>query len=163
MAMSCDAVSLSLTLWMAALGPAPDQAPVMQRELAIATPPSVAQEPLFSDIVRRAGGLKARVEALRTAVPAAGDLEPLPGFDAFSKDVAALSALDMEGHLELAKRGVVDDLKCILRGIAQDLPARLKEVADAKDLKARDLALREMIYLLNDNVEVITAPPRPAA
>jgi hypothetical protein len=69
----------------------------------------------------------------------------------------------MQGHLELLKRGVTDDLKCILRGISQDLPVKLKDVAEAKDAKARDFALREISYLLNDNVEVITAPPQPAA
>ena len=161
--MSCDAVSLSLTLWMAALGPAPAGGPAPQAQIAIAAPPSVAREPLFSDIVKRAGGLKTQVETLRKAAPAEGAFQPLPGFDDFSKQVAALSALDMEGHLELAKRGVIDDLKCILRGISQDLPVRLKQVADATDAKTRDLALREMIYLLNDNVEVITSPPQPAA
>jgi hypothetical protein len=36
-------------------------------------------------------------------------------------------------------------------------------VAAAPDAKARELALRDMSYLLNDNVEVITAPPQPAA
>jgi hypothetical protein len=101
------------------------------------------------------------VEAYRKAdLP---DGAALPGFDAFSRDIAALSDLDMQGHVSLRDRGVVDDLKCILRGISQDLPVKLKEVAEAKTAKARDLALRDMAYLLNDNVEVITAPPQPAA
>ena len=51
----------------------------------------------------------------------------------------------------------------ILRGISQDLPEKLAAVRAATTLKAQDLALRDMVYLLNDNVEVITAPPRPAA
>ena len=160
--MSCDAVSLSVTLWMAAFA-GPTEAPALSAQLAIATPPSVAKEPLFSDIVRRAGGLRAQVETLRKAAPAEGELAPLPGFDDFANQIAALSDLDMQGHLELKKRGVVDDLKCILRGISQDLPVRLKQVSEAKTAKERDLALREISYLLNDNVEVITAPPRPAA
>lgn len=162
--MSCDAVSMSVSLWMAALAPLPTgpaQTPSVQ--MAIVTPPSVAQEPLFADIVKRAGGLKTKVEAFRKASPADGALKPLAGFDDFSKQVAALSDLDMQGHLELTKRGVVDDLKCILRGISQDLPVKLKDVSDAKSAKDRDVALREMSYLLNDNVEVITSPPQPAA
>jgi hypothetical protein len=69
----------------------------------------------------------------------------------------------MKGHVTLKERGAVDDLKCILRGISQDLPGKLQAVADAKTVKDQDLALRDMVYLLNDNVEVITAPPQPAA
>lgn len=69
----------------------------------------------------------------------------------------------MKGHVTLRERGAVDDLKCILRGISQDLPEKLAAVRAATTLKAQDLALRDMVYLLNDNVEVITAPPRPAA
>lgn len=157
--MSCDAASLSISLWLAAFAPVPGGIAEPAAQFALVTPPSVAKEPLFSDIVQRAGALKAQVEQFRAA-PAS---EPLPGFDAFAAQVDALSKLDMEGHLELTRRGVVDDLKCILRGIAQDLPVKLKEVAAAKDAKARDLALRDMHYLLVDNVEVITAPPQPAA
>ena len=36
-------------------------------------------------------------------------------------------------------------------------------MGSAATIKAQDLALRDMVYLLNDNVEVITAPPKPAA
>ena len=77
------------------------------------------------------------------------------------RDVDALSALDMQGHLTLAKRGTDGDLKCILRGISQDLPLKFGAVVAANDRKSRDAALKEMDYLLNDNVEVITAPPKP--
>ena len=162
--MSCDAVSMSLSILMAAFTTDPAAAPAPAAQFAIVTPPSVAKEPMFAEIVKRAGGLKDQVETLRAA--AAADTQaakPLPGFDEFSQRIAALSSLDMEGHFELAKRGVVDDLKCILRGISQDLPVRLKQVAEAKTAKDRDMALREMTYLLNDNVEVITSPPQPAA
>jgi len=162
--MSCDAVSLSITLWMAALGPGPAGAPAPQPQFAIAAPPSVAHEPLFAGIVSQAGGLKAQVEAFRKTAPAdAPELMPLPGFDEFSRKIAALSELDEKGRMELVSRGATDDLKCILHGISQDLPVKLKDVTEAKTPKARDLALRDMVYLLNDNVEVITAPPQPAA
>ena len=66
----------------------------------------------------------------------------------------------MQGHKLLAARGTDGDLKCILRGIAQDLPVRLGEVEKARDPKARDRALKEMTWLLRDNVEVITTPPK---
>ena len=62
-------------------------------------------------------------------------------------------------RVEGVARGTDGDLKCILRGIAQDLPVRLKEVETASDQRARDMALKEMFWLLRDNVEVITAPP----
>ena len=65
----------------------------------------------------------------------------------------------MKGHLELAKRGTDGDLKCILRGISQDLPKRLDDLMKADKPDTRDDALKEMSYLLRDNVEVITTPP----
>ncbi len=46
----------------------------------------------------------------------------LKGFDAFGLKIGELSDLDMKGHVTLKERGAVDDLKCILRGISQDLP-----------------------------------------
>jgi hypothetical protein len=131
-----------------------------------AAPPSVAGEPLFLDIVKRAKQLKAETEAYRQALAGAdpaGAAKALKGFDAFSTRIGDLSALDMKGHVTLKERGAVDDLKCILRGISQDLPDKLTAVGAAKTLKDQDLALRDMTYLLNDNVEVITAPPQPAA
>jgi hypothetical protein len=128
-------------------------------------PASVAGEPLFVDIVGRARGLKAQTETYRAALPKTPDTAAaaLKGFDLFQGKIAELSALDMKGHVTLKERGAVDDLKCILRGISQDLPEKLKAVAEAKTVKDQDLALRDMVYLLNDNVEVITAPPQPAA
>jgi len=101
-------------------------------------------------------------EALAKADPAGGATK-LKSFDAFSTRIGDLSALDMKGHVTLKERGAVDDLKCILRGISQDLPEKLTAVGAAKTIKDQDLALRDMVYLLNDNVEVITAPPQPAA
>ena len=162
--MSCDAVAFSAMLWLAsgspglqAAGPAPaviQSAPV---------PASVAGEALFIDIVKRAGGLKAQTEAYRKGLPqdTAAVAQALKGFDVFQGRIAELAALDMKGHVTLKERGAVDDLKCILRGISQDLPEKLKAVGEARTVKDQDLALRDMVYLLNDNVEVITAPPAP--
>jgi hypothetical protein len=144
--MSCEAIAAAAFLWLAA------SAPVAQPAAAgVAAPASVAQEPLFADIVRRAGALKAEVEAVR-----AGKALDLAGF---SGRIGELAQLDMQGHRLLAQRGTDGDLKCILRGIAEDLPVKLKDVEAAADARARDLAFREMAYLLNDNVEVITSPP----
>jgi len=164
--MSCDAVAFSAMLWMASFSPgqAAGAAPAVLQQPA--APPSVAGEPLFLDIVKRARQLKAQTEAYRQALAGAdptGAAKALKGFDAFSTQIGDLSALDMKGHVTLKARGAVDDLKCILRGISQDLPEKLTAVGAAKTLKDQDLALRDMVYLLNDNVEVITAPPQPAA
>ncbi len=156
--MSCDAVAFAATLWLASTsaGPAPaTPAPLL-------TPPSVAGEPLFVGIVQRASRLRAETKAWEAA-PLDGGIDRLPGFGAFEADVEQLSSLDMQGHVELVQRGYTDDLKCILKGISQDLPVKLKALETANDAKSRHAALDDMFYLLRDNVEVITAPPQPAA
>ncbi|MFZ3008360.1 MAG: hypothetical protein WA047_19515 [Phenylobacterium sp.] len=142
--MSCDAAASLAVLWLAATGP-------MTPGPGLSTPPAaVAQEPLFADIVTRAGNLKAQVDGVRAGKALPSD---------FRSQIGELAALDMQGHLLLAKRGTDGDLKCILRGISQDLPLKLHAVTAAATPKDRDLALRDMAYLLNDNVEVITTPP----
>ena len=145
--MSCDAAASLAFFWLASTAPLAAAGP------HAAPPPAVASEPLFADIVSRARALKAQVETFR------GQDSPAPA--SFRTAIGELSALDMQGHLTLAKRGTDGDLKCILRGISQDLPLKLAALDEAKDPKARDLALRELGYLLNDNVEVILAPPAP--
>lgn len=164
--MSCDAVAFSAMLWMASFNPgqAAGPAPAVAQQPVL--PQSVAGEPLFQDIVKRAKQLKAEAEAYRQGLAKADPTaaaSKLKNFDAFSTKIGDLSALDMKGHVTLKERGAVDDLKCILRGISQDLPEKLSAVTAATTIKAQDLALRDMVYLLNDNVEVITAPPQPAA
>lgn len=164
--MSCDAVAFSAMLWMASFNPgqAAGPAPAVLQQPVV--PRSVAGEPLFQDIVKRAQQLKVQTEAYRKTLAGADQAataKPLKGFDGFSTKIGELSALDMKGHVTLKERGAVDDLKCILRGISQDLPEKLTAVGAATTIKAQDLALRDMVYLLNDNVEVITAPPQPAA
>ena len=164
--MSCDAVAFSAMLWMASFSPGQATGPAPAVMQAPAIPQSVAGEPLFIDIVKRAKQLKAQTEAYRAQLAKAdpaGAAATLKGFDGFSTRIGELSALDMKGHVALKERGAVDDLKCILRGISQDLPEKLSAVGAATTIKAQDLALRDMTYLLNDNVEVITAPPQPAA
>ena len=157
--MSCDAVAFAATFWListSAVGPAPN-APT-----AVQPPPSVASEPLFADIVRRATALRDETKAYEQG-PLNGALDHMPGFAGFEREVGELSSLDMQGHVVLVQRGVTDDLKCILKGISQDLPVKLKELESAPDAKTRHEALDDMFYLLRDNVEVITAPPQPAA
>lgn len=144
--MSCD-VAAALFLILASTQP--QGAAPLQPTLV-----SVAQEPLYSEIVRRAQGLKAEVEALRGK-------PDLGGLGEFERRIGELAALDMKGHLDLAARGVDGDLKCILRGIAEDLPLKLDDLKSAEGQAARDLALREMAYLLDDNAAVILAPPTP--
>ncbi len=157
--MSCDAVAFAATLWLASTSAeaSPQGAPPV-----IAAPPSVAGEPLFAGIVAKAKRLKDETQAYEKS-PLDGDVKGLGGFPAFETDIAQLSDLDMQGHVVLVSRGSADDLKCILKGISQDLPVKLKALEDAGDPKARHEALEDMFYLLRDNVEVITSPPQPQA
>jgi hypothetical protein len=157
--MSCDAAALAATLWFAATSAV---APPPQMPTASAPPPSVADEPLFAGIVQRASKLKAETAAWEKA-PLDTDFEHMSGAADFETAVAQLSDLDMQGHVSLVQRGRTDDLKCILKGISQDLPVKLKALETAADPKARHTAVEDMFYLLRDNVEVITAPPQPAA
>jgi len=162
--MSCD-VAAAAFLFLASAGPAP-AAPLIRIDAqALAPAPQpVAKEPLFIDIVRKAAQLKADTEAYRrqtSKAKADAAALVLPKFGDFQARIAALSDLDMQGHLELAKTGADGDLKCILKGISQDLPKKLTELEGAKTAPDQDQALRDMSYLLNDNVEVITAPPAP--
>ncbi|MGH6998811.1 MAG: hypothetical protein ACREEO_11475, partial [Phenylobacterium sp.] len=144
-AMSCSAAAMLSALWLAA-APQAAGAPA-------ATPPvAISTEPLFADIVRRAGALKTEVEAFK------GSTSPIP--ETFGQRVGELAALDLQAHKRLAERNLDGDLKCILRGISEDLPLKLKALEEAKSAQARDVAVADMGYLLNDNVEVITAPPQ---
>jgi len=158
--MSCG-IALSLALLMAD----PNVA------LAAAQPPAVAgaavavaAEPLFMDIVSRAGGLKSIVDAWKSNGTA--DVSGFfsgPDYTDFRTRAVALSTTDMQAHLVLKARATDGDLKCILRGISEDIPRRLEAVETATTPAARAVALDELSYLLNDNIEVITAPPRPDA
>ncbi len=158
--MSCD-IAAALTLWLAAVNadPRAEAARLLHPVAAVTEPTALApvplsHEPLYADIVARAKSLKKQVQRYEAAGGAT------PDFDSFKTRVQALAALDMKGHLDLAQRGTDGDLKCILKGISQDLPKKLDEMAAATG-PARLKALTDMAYLLNDNVEVITAPPRP--
>jgi len=131
---------------------------------AVDAPVSVAGEPLFADIVARSGSLKAMVDAW--AIDGAADQAGFITGDVFSgfkARAAELADLDMQGHIILRDRGTDGDLKCILRGIAEDIPKKVAALEAATTAPARADALSDLAYLLNDNVEVITAPPQPEA
>ena len=84
-----------------------------------------------------------------------------PEFELLQRGTALLAERDMQAHLVLKERGTDGDLKCILRGIAEDMPLKVEAVRTATTPAQRRVALEELHYLLNDNVEVITAPPQP--
>lgn len=115
-----------------------------------ATPQSLRAEPLFARIVEEATRLKTITVSLGAKA------EPALPAD-YSGAVARLADLDMEGHRELARRGVDGDLKCILKGISEDLPQKLQALSESDPVQRRS-AFEEMVYLLNDNIEVITTP-----
>ena len=150
-------MSCGLALALAILGV--EAAPADAAAVAVtasAAPAALAQEPLYADIIARAKGLHLRVKTLQNTPTAVADLAR------FKAEVDELAALDMQAHFDLKARNVDGDLKCILKGIAEDLPKRLEDLAAAPDAVARETALKEMSYLLNDNIEVVTAPPGPA-
>lgn len=158
--MSCGiALTVALALTNPEVALAAAQPPV-----AADAPVSVAQEPLFVDIVARSGALKAMVDGWAQA-RAADEAGFFVGqaFTGFKAQAEQLSALDMQGHLILKERGTDNDLKCILRGISEDIPVKIQAVQDAPTPAERAVALSELSYLLNDNVEVITSPPKPEA
>ena len=156
--MSCG-IALAVSLMLAD----PNVALAAEQPHAVAGAPiSVASEPLFADIVARSGDLRGMVQAWIDGGSAeqAGFLTG-EAFTGFKARTVELAALDMQGHLVLKERGTDGDLKCILRGISEDIPKKVEAVETAATPAERRVALDELHYLLNDNVEVITAPPAP--
>ncbi|MGH7028382.1 hypothetical protein [Brevundimonas sp.] len=132
--------------------------------VAADAPVSVAHEPLFADLVARSGSLKTMVDGWIASGEA--DAEGFMAgavFTGFKSQATDLAARDLQGHLVLKERGTDNDLKCILRGISEDMLKKVAAVEAAPNAAERKAALEELAYLLNDNVEVITSPPRPAA
>lgn len=136
----------------------------LPREAPAAVSP-LSSEPLYADIIGRAKALKADVATLQ-ALPG---LKASPGVLAGDRIAAlvpraeALAALDMKGHFDLEARKRDGDLKCILKGVSEDLPRKLAEVRAAKTGAEELSALGELAYLLDDNIGVISAPPKPPA
>ena len=156
--MSCAAVlAISLLLSDPNVAAAAAQPPA-----APSAPVSVASEPLFADIVARSGALKGVVQGwIDAGVMDQAGLAAGAAFTGFKARAAELAALDMQGHLVLKERGVDGDLKCILRGISEDMPLKVAAVEAAATPAERRVALDELAYLLDDNAAVITAPPQP--
>ncbi len=156
--MSCG-VALAVSLLLSD----PNVALAAAQPPAVASAPvSVAGEPLFVDIVTRSTTLKTMVEGWGTSglIDQDGFLNGA-AFADFKVQANALAGMDMQGHLILKERGTDGDLKCILRGISEDMPKKVAAVETAATPAERRVALDELVYLLNDNVEVITAPPQP--
>ena len=156
--MSCGvALAISLMLSDPNVALAAAQPPV-----AADAPVTVAGEPLFADIVARSGALKGVVQGwIEAGVADQSGFTTGADFSGFRAQAAELAALDMQGHVILKERGTDSDLKCILRGISEDIPLKVAAVEAAASTAERRVALDELAYLLNDNVEVITAPPQP--
>lgn len=156
--MSCG-VALAVSLLLSD----PNVAMAAAQPPAVAEAPlSVAGEPLFADIVARSGALRGVVQGWIDAGAASrADFASGGEFTSFKTRAAELAAADMQGHLVLKERGVDGDLKCILRGISEDMPKKIAAVEAAATPAERAVALSELAYLLNDNVEVVTAPPQP--
>lgn len=136
--------------------------------LAVAQPPavagapvSVADEPFFADLATRATGLKAIVDGWSAsgAADQAGFFDS-PAYAAFKTEAGDLAARDMQGHVILRDRGTDGDLKCILRGISEDMPLRVAAFEAATTPAERAVALAELSHLLDDNAAVILAPPQ---
>lgn len=158
--MSCGvALAVSLLLSDPNVAMAAAQPPA-----AAEAPVSVAGEPLFADIVAQSGAMRNIVqrwiEGGRAEDQSFGSSSE---FEMIERGATSLAALNMQGHLILKERGTDGDLKCILRGIAEDLPVKVGAVGGASTPAERRVALEELRYLLDDNVEVITAPPQPLA
>ena len=134
-----------------------------QPPVAADAPVSVAHEPLFADLVARSGSLKSIVDGWIASGEADADgFMAGAAFTGFKTQATDLAARDLQGHLVLKERGTDNDLKCILRGISEDMPKKVAAVEAAPNAAERKVALEELAYLLNDNVEVITSPPKPA-
>lgn len=156
--MSCG-VALALALVVTP----PETATALAAPVASETPASIATEALFQDIVTRSQRLKATVNGWIAGAEAVGpDFPRGEAFLSLKAETEALAALDMRAHHELAARQVDGDLKCILRGIAEDMPKRIAAIETSQGPE-RAVALSELAYLLDDNAAVILAPPHDEA
>ncbi len=155
--MSCDAAA-AVFLMFASFGP--QEALVVRAADPVPAVNTLKDEPLFADIVQRSAKLLGFTNGYRDLLKE--DAESLlPEYAMFTNELKQLADLDFKAHQQLEQRGQDLDLKCILRGISADIHLKMGALEEAKDVKAKDKALRELGYLLRDNVEVITAPPAP--
>jgi len=115
---------------------------------------TISQEPLFAGLVTEAERLKAETEAL----PPSAGLLSRSKFKTYARDIRALSAGDLKGHMTLKVRGTDRDLKCILTGVSRDLTIKLTAIEAVKTDAEMKTALANMAELLSDNIDVIVTP-----
>ena len=126
-------------------------------------PHTLAQEPLYADIVSRSQALKGVVDNwIASGAAEDAGFSGRADFAAFRGEAMTLAERDMAGHVDLRERNTDGDLRCILRGLSEDLHERVDALAAADTTNARADALAELSYLLRDNVEVVTTPPAPS-
>ncbi len=152
--MSCNLVFAASLLFSAEYSAS--NVPVVE---AVASAP-LSDEAELRSLVQEAGRLKAVVQYWMEGPAVAEEhFARSAPFMAFSSQAAELSHANMQAHLALKASGTDGDLTCILRGIAEDIPKKVALVEAAKPGPERRQAFEELAYLLNDNVEVILAPP----
>lgn len=156
--MSCN-LAVAAALFFAsdpAIGTAPEPVAVQ----APAQVSALSAEPAFAALIEEAISLKAVTDGwMEPGVLDDAHFLHMPAFGQFKSRIEALAAADMQGHLELKQRATDGDLTCIMRGIAEDMPRKLAQLEEAAPGASRKMALEELSYLLNDNAEVILAPP----
>lgn len=155
--MSCEVAAAAFLLFTAQ---APAEPAFFHRAAYEAAADNLMAEPLFADIVGRAGRLLGFTNGYRDLLKQDADAD-FPEYAVFRNELKQLADLDMKAVEHLEAKSTDTDLKCILRGISADIAIKVQVLADAKDAREKDKALRELAYLLNDNVEVIKAPPAP--
>jgi hypothetical protein len=122
-------------------------------------------EPLYAEIVSRARTLKGEVVALEAlpGLKASATVLGREKIESLAAPARTLAALDMKGHYDLEARKGDGDLKCILKGMSEDLPRKFAELEGAKTGAQEAAALDDLAYLLDDNIGTVTAPPNPPA
>jgi hypothetical protein len=115
---------------------------------------AISQDPFFAGLVSEAQRLKTETEGFTPAL----SLLSKTKFTNYARDIKALSAGDMQGHMTLKARGTDRDLKCILTGLSRDLPIKLTAIQSAKSDADMKTALANMADLLSDHIDVIVTP-----
>lgn len=152
--MSCNIVLAAALLF------APQDAGANVAAPATVSSTTLSDEADFRAIILEAGTLRDMARSWLTSGETASDLfvqgQPYRGF---KTRALQLSQANMAAHHMMKARGTDGDLTCILRGISEDLPKKLDLIEAARSGDERQQAVDEIAYLLNDNVEVILAPP----
>lgn len=158
--MTCN-LALAAALIFAS-DPTSENASVATSNTAIYAPAAIASESVFADLVSQSQALKAIVDGwMSSSVITDEAFLQTSDYLSFKTHAEDLAKADMNGHLLLKTRGTDGDLTCILRGISEDMPKRIANLEAAQAGPDRHQALEELAYLLNDNAEVILAPPAP--